>query len=89
MVIGTCWYLSGVLLLASLCASAVTVVPGHESAQEWLIAGTLTASFLFAATAVFLHRRQWPWIRESKLAKNLFLGLAALATRIVFLSTVG
>ncbi len=89
MIIGTCWYLSALLLLASLCASAITVVPGHESDIAVMVAGSLTGSLLCAASAIFLHMRQWHWIRESRRARNLFLGFAALATVIIGALTVG
>ena len=89
MIIGTCWYLSALLLLASLCASAITVVPGHESFQTMVIGGSTLSSILFVAAAIFLHTRRWRWIDESKLARNLFLGLAGLATLVLIPLIVG
>ncbi len=83
MIVGTCWYLAGLLFLASLCGSFITVAPGIESWFHEVMAGCVAGSLFFAITASFLHRRQWRWITESKLAKYLFLGFAALAT-VVF-----
>ena len=80
MIIGTCWYLSVLLLLASLVTSAITVAPGHERWLFHVMASGVVGSVFFVATAIFLHTRKWNWIRCSKLAKNLFLGFALLAT---------
>jgi hypothetical protein len=85
MIIGTCWYLAGLSLLVSLVGSAITVVPGHDAFTAGIIAGGLSGSILFAAVAVLLHTREWPWIRQSKLVRNLFLGFAALATLCLLL----
>lgn len=88
MIVGTCWYLSGLLLLASLCASAITIAPGHETFGFAIVTGNVIGSLLFAGGAIFLHTRQWHWIRESRLAKNLFLGLAGLATFYLIIGVV-
>ena len=82
MIVGTCWYLAGLLLLASFGTSAISVFPGREASVHALIATFIGGSLLSAATAIFLHTRRWHWIRESRLAKGLFLGFAALATAL-------
>lgn len=52
MVIGICWYLSVLFLLASACVSAITVAPGYESFEIALVTGNLVGSLLFAAAAI-------------------------------------
>jgi len=79
MIVGTCWYLAGLLSLAALTASAITVVPGHDFTAG-TVAGCWSGSLLFAAAAVFLHAQEWRWICQAKLARYLFLGFAALIT---------
>ena len=88
MIIGICWYLSALLLLTSLLASAITVAPGHGS-MLFEIAGSVGGAFIFAAAAIILHTRQWPWIRQSKLARSLFLAFAVLATLCLVPLVVG
>jgi hypothetical protein len=80
MVIGACWYLAGAFLTSSLVASVITVVPGREILAIGIIASCAISAILFAAAAIYLHNRKWRWIRQSKLARNLFLGFAALIT---------
>jgi hypothetical protein len=86
MIVGTCWYLAGLLLLISLAASAITVVPGHGVSTAGIVAGTAVGSLVFALAAIILHTREWRWIQQSKPIRNVFLGFAALMTMSLLLS---
>ena len=89
MIVGTCWYLAVLSLLASFGASLITVLPGDEPVMARTIVGCLACSLLFVASTVFLRSRDWRWIHESRLARTLFLGFAVLATLGLFPLVVG
>jgi hypothetical protein len=89
MIVGICWYLSGLFLLASLLNAMISVPPENQKFVLGSMIVCIIASLLFAAMASFLHTRTWPWIRRSRLAKNIFFVLAGLLTAIIVPVIVG
>ena len=84
MIVGTIWYLCGLLTVAVLLLSAMTVVPGAEGGRDLAcIVGLGCAGLLaFAGRRMMLRLKRDPAdaFLTSKVWSRTFVGLAALLT---------
>jgi hypothetical protein len=83
---GISWYLCALFLVAAVVTSAITVVPGGESAVQTqaIAAGGLSLTFAIIALATKLLGVAGPrWLLR------VFQGVAVLASLVVLLMLVG